>query len=265
MLTSSQNPLIKQVRALQRSRKAREAAGLFVVEGIQGVLAALEGGADIHALLWSPERLTSERAREAVEQAQARGVRVEAVSADLFATLSERDNPVGLLAVVEQRGVTLDAMPLAADTLLVALVGVADPGNVGTILRSVDAVGGSGLVLVGETVDPYHPTTVKASTSTLFSVPVMQVPEVEALLAWADARGVTVIATSDRGATSYWEARYVTPLLLLMGSEAHGLPDAVLQRVPLTVRIPMRGTADSLNLGVATSLLLYEVRRQQQG
>lgn len=265
MITSAQNPLIKEIRRLRKERRAREAAGLFVVEGIQGVVEAVRRGAHLHTLVYAPERLTSEIAWEAVEVARGRGVRCEAVAAALFETLSERENPVGILALVERRLTSLDALSVAPDSLFVALAGVSDPGNVGTVLRTVDAAGGAALLLVGQTVDPFHPTTVKASAGTIFAVPMVPVASWATLLAWAEGVNVAVVATSDKGAVAYWSPDYPTPLLLVMGSEAHGLPAEWLERLPLVVRIPMQGVADSLNLAVATALLLYEIRRQQAG
>lgn len=264
-LTSAQNPLIKLTRRLRKERRAREEAGLFVVEGIQGVVEAVARNAPLHALLYAPERLTSAIAQEAIAAAQARGVRCEEVAAPLFDLLSERENPVGLLALVERRLTPLEALFVTPTSLFVALHEVSDPGNLGTILRTVDAAGGSALLLVGQTVDPFHPATVKASTGTLFSLPLVSVSNLESLFAWCVQAGITPVAASDKAEHDYWSLPYPSPLLLLMGSEAHGLPREALARVPHTVRIPMLGSADSLNLAVATALLLYEVRRQQQG
>lgn len=264
-ITSAQNPLIKLTRRLHKERRAREETGLFVVEGIQGVVEAVEREVPLHALLYAPERLASAIAHEAIATARARGVRCEEVAAPLFDLLSERENPVGLLALVERRLMPLDMLPVTPTSLFVALHEVSDPGNLGTILRTLDAVGGSALLLVGQTVDPFHPTTVKASTGTLFSLPLVPVADLDTLLAWSAQAAITPVAASDKADRPYWSLPYPSPLLLLMGSEAHGLPHETLARMPHTARIPMQGSADSLNLAVATALLLYEVRRQQQG
>ncbi len=263
MISSTQNALIKQVRRLRRDRRAREAEGLFLVEGIQGVVAALEHGAPVQAVIYAPERLSSEVAHGAIREAMARGIRCEAVAASLFDTLSERDNPVGLLALVARRLAALDGVRATPAMLLVALHEIGDPGNLGTILRTVDGVGGDGLVLVGRTVDPFHPAAVKASAGTFFRVPLFAVGGLAELRQWCEAEGVALVATSDQAPVSYWSVVYPSPLLLLMGSEAHGLPAEQLATLPLSVRIPMQGSADSLNVGVATALLLYEVRRQR--
>ncbi len=263
MITSSQNALIKQFRRLARDRGAREAEGLFVVEGIQGVMEAVEREAPLRALVYAPERLTSDVGRAAIDRAEARGTRCETVSAALFASLSSRDNPAGIAALVERQLARLDDLPVREQSLFVALDQVSDPGNLGTVLRTMDAAGADALLLVGQTVDPFHPTTVKASAATIFTVPMAPVADLATLLAWCARVGVAVVATSDKAQQSYWTVRYPSPCLLLMGSEARGLPAEQLERLPLAVGIPMQGAADSLNLGVATALLLYEVQRQR--
>lgn len=262
MITSAQNSLLKEIRKLRKSKRAREGAGLFLVEGIQGVVEAVQSGAPLQALVYAPDLLTSEIAAWAIARAEERGVRCEAVAAHLFDSLSDRDNPVGILALVERRLLALEELQPGPGSLYVALSEIGDPGNLGTVLRTIDAAGGDGLLLVGQTVDPFHPTAARASAGTIFSVPMVALPELESLLAWCERAGVTLVATSDRAEAEYWAMDYPSPLLLLMGAEAHGLPEALLARLGNVVRIPMAGVVDSLNLGVATALLLYEVRRQ---
>jgi RNA methyltransferase, TrmH family len=264
MITSSQNPLIKEIRRLRRDKQAREDSGLFVVEGIQGVIEALNSGAWVHAVVYAPDLLTSELALDAIATAEQRGVRCETVSTFIFQSLSERENPVGVLALVEQRLLALDALHPEPTGLYLALYNVSDPGNLGTIIRTMDAVGGNAIFLVGQTVDPFHPATVKASAGTIFSMPLLPIPDLEPLLEWCQRAGVAVVGTSDRATEEYWSVDYPLPLLLMMGSEAHGLPEEVLAGLPQTINIPMNGTADSLNLAVATALALYEVRRQRR-
>lgn len=268
MITSAKNQLIKEIRRLGKSKRAREQAGLFIVEGIQGVVELVRGQAEgampLRLLVYAPELLTSELAYEAIEQAEGRGVRCEAIAGKLFEMLSGRQNPVGIMALVERQLMRLDELPIVPDGLYVALTEVSDPGNLGTILRTMDAVGARGLILVGQTVDPFHPTAVKASAGTIFSVPLVPVADLETLLRWCQRAGLHIVGTSDQAQKVYWALTYQTPLLLLMGSEAHGLPTRLLDELPQVASIPMQGCADSLNLGVATALMLYEVRRQHE-
>jgi len=260
VIQSAANPLIKRIRALE-NRRERERAGMFWVEGIAPVWSAVESGAAIDTLIIAPDLLTSTGAREMVAAAQAKGVRVTEVSGDLFARLAAREHPSGLGAVVQMTRRTLDDLIVIPDALFVALDAVGNPGNLGTILRTADAVGAHGAVLLGDSTDPYHASAVKASMGALFRVPVVAVSSVGTLLDWCHARGVGVVTTSAHAAVSHWEAVYPAPTLVLFGSEAQGLAPDVLAAGDLAVRIPMYGGVTSLNLAVAAGILLYEVRR----
>jgi RNA methyltransferase, TrmH family len=263
LITSSSNPLLKRIRRL-RSRKHRQREGVFFVEGIQTVWQAVRNGADIEAIVIAPTLLRSERALRMVLNQEKQGTNLIAVGSDAFASIAERDNPSGLAALVRSRASTLDRLAVAPDSVIVALDQVEKPGNVGSIIRSVDAAAGAGVVVVGDATDPYHPTAVKASMGTLFSVPVTGAESVDEVIDWAADRELRVVCTSAHAGTSYWEASYELPTLLLFGNEGSGLSQAVLSREDVTsVSIPMSGTATSLNLAVAVGVLLYEVRRQQ--
>lgn len=264
MISSTQNPLIKTIRKLIKERKAREEAGQFVVEGIQGVVEAVDRNVPLHTILYAPDILTSAIANQAIERARQRGVRVETVTAEVFASLSERDHPIGILAIASRPSTAIAATLLPPETLLVALYETSDPGNLGTIIRTADAVGAHGVLLVGNTVDPFHPAVVKASAGTIFTVPLIRLPDLATLQTWSIERGLTLVASTDKATASYWEAEYPQPLVVLMGAEAQGLPPDFLSTLPYTIRIPMHGAADSLNLAVATGLILYEIKRRQQ-
>jgi TrmH family RNA methyltransferase len=200
-----------------------------------------------------------------VAEQEARGVRVAHLSGAIFATLSDREGPTGLGAIVRARTARLEDLPVRPDAPLIALHEVGNPGNLGTIIRTADAAGAGGVVLLGETTDPFAPAAVKASMGALFAVPVAHVAAPDDFFAWAAAHGVAVVTTSARATTTHWSARYPRPLALLLGSEGEGLPADLLARGDLQVRIPMAGTARSLNLAVAAGVLLYEVRRQIAG
>lgn len=264
LISSGANPLVRRIRALGE-RKHRRREGAFFVEGLQPVWQAVEAGAPIEALVVAPELLVSEPARRMVAEQEARGVRVARLAAAIFATLSEREGPTGLAAIVRARTARLEDLPVRPDAPLVALHDVGNPGNLGTIIRTADAVGAGGVILLGETTDPFAPAAVKASMGALFAVPIAHVADPATFFAWATGRGVTVATTSARAPSLHWAVRYPLPLALLLGSEGEGLPADLLARGDLRVRIPMAGTARSLNLAVAAGVLLYEVRRQIEG
>ncbi len=259
-ITSSANPQVKAIRAL-RQRKQREASGQFVIEGIRPVATAIEQGAAVVRLVVAPDLLQSDVARALVAGQQAAGTPVLAVSAAVFASLSLKDGPQGIAAVVAQQWHPLAAVDAAAGGVWVALDSVADPGNLGTILRTADAVGARGVVLLGNTTDPYDPAALRASMGAVFTQRLVRATFAD-VTAHCRQHGVLLVGTSDAAATHYRAASYRAPLMLLMGSERQGLDAAQQAACAVVVHIPMRGTSDSLNLAVATGVLLYEVLHQ---
>ncbi len=261
VITSAANPLIKRVRLLA-DRRHRRREGEFVVHGVQPVWQAVQAGADIATLIVAPDLLRGPAAAMVAGQAE-RGVAVALVSAELFGRISDRDGPAGLAAIVRMRPGGLGTLPAPAGQPYLALHEVGNPGNLGTIIRTVDAAGAAGVILLGATTDPYDPAAVKASMGALFSVPVVHCAE-DDFFDWCGQEGITVVATSARGQTNLWEACLGRPAAFLLGSEGTGLPAGLLGRAGLRVRIPMAGTARSLNLAVAAGVLLYEARRREQ-
>jgi TrmH family RNA methyltransferase len=256
-LSSRSNPRIKQIRLLLQQRKARRSAGLYVAEGIRHVGEAVQAGACIEYLCYSPELLTSEFATRLIEQLTAQGVPCLSVTADLFADLAEKDNPPGILAVIHQAEMHLETLSSSRHPWLVALVAPQDPGNIGTILRSVDAVGASGLLLLDHSADPYHPSAVRASMGTLVWYPVVSAT-FTAFAAWAAREGYTIYGTSAHAARDYRQVRqYHSPRILLMGSERQGLTPEQTAICDELLSLPMKGHATSLNLAVATGVMLY--------
>jgi TrmH family RNA methyltransferase len=259
MITSAANPLVKRARLLA-DRKHRRQQGAFVVEGAQPVGRACEAGWDVEVLLVAPDLLTDAAAAIVAAQ-QAQGIRVARLSAELFERISGRDGPSGLAAIVSGRLTQAADLPVQPDSVYVALHEIGNPGNLGTIIRTADATGVTGVILIGDTADPFAPTAVKASMGSLFAVRVAQVPDAGTFLTWARAAGVRVLAMSGCADSEHWSIRYRPPLAILLGSEGAGLPADVLAGADQRIRIPMTGTPESLNLAVAAGVMLYEVRR----
>ncbi len=188
LITSAANPLIKRVRLLG-DRKHRRREGAFVVMGAQPVWQAVEAGADVEVLIVAPDLLRGPAAAMVAEQEQ-RGLKVARLSGTLFARIADRDGPTGLAAILRGRTRGLSDLPVRPDSVFVALHEVANPGNLGTIIRTADAAGAAGVILLGQGTDPFDPAAVKASMGALFSVPVAAEPSDEAFLAWCrTARG----------------------------------------------------------------------------
>lgn len=268
LISSAANPVSKRIRLLA-DRRHRRREGAFVVEGMQPVWQAVEAGADVETLVVAPELLDRSpggaRAAAMVADQQARGVPVARLTAELFTRLSTREGPSGLAAIVRARTAGLTSVRVTPGALFVALHEVGNPGNLGTIIRTAGAAGAAGVVLLGASTDPFDPVAVKASMGALFSVPVAHETEPDAFFRWAAGAGITVVTTSGRAAASFWDTRYPRPAVFLLGAEGPGLPAELLARGDRQVRIPMTGTAESLNLAVAAGLLLYEAQRQSGG
>jgi TrmH family RNA methyltransferase len=262
MITSTSNERVKAIRALRR-RKERDASGLAYVEGIRAVREALEADAEVETLLVAPELLQSETAREAVAGASDAGTAVLEVSPAVFRSVSERDGPQGLAAVVRQRWTRLEEIEVGDGERWVALSSVADPGNLGTILRTCDAAGARGVILLDGSADPYDPTAVRASTGAVFTRGLVRASW-EAFAAWAASAGVTLVGATDDAEQPYRGADYGSRTVVLMGSEREGLSEAQRAACDRLVGIPMLGSVDSLNLGVATALVLYELLAQRE-
>lgn len=260
VITSRANPLIKELRDLKR-RKGQAKSGQVFVEGIQPVLQALDANARVDYLIVAPELLTSESALQAIKKQRDIGTRIVNVSGAVFESLADREHPSGLAAAVSPSQYTLQVLPITAASVYLALYEVGNPGNLGTIIRSADAFGGSGVILIGDTTDPYHPTAIQASRGAVFSVPVVRIQAIVELLDWCRARDINCITASDSAPMPVWHAELRTPLVFVLGSEGKGLPQGLVSVSDLSVSIPMQGEIDSLNLAVAASVLLYEVRR----
>lgn len=264
-ITSKGNPRIKQARALLTQRKERDASGLFVVEGIRHVGEACTANAKIEYLVYSPTRLTSEFAQSLIQEQEQLGVDCLAVSEQVFSTLAEKDNPAGLLAVVRQAHLGLEDLSPASFQRGVALVAPQDPGNIGSILRSMDATGASGLLLLDDpsheqySADPYHPSAVRASMGALFWLPLVR-SDFAAFRVWIQAQAFTLYGTSAHAELDYCRvAGYQHPLILLMGSERQGLFPDQAAVCDVVVKLPMLGRVTSLNLATATGIMLYKI------
>jgi RNA methyltransferase, TrmH family len=259
LITSPANPIIKQARAL-RQKKARDESGLFLVEGILHVGEAAEAGWEFESLLYAPERLKSEFGRQLVQKLTDSGIRCQPVSESAFESFAEKENPQGIAALVRKKTRSLDEFAPQAFRFEVALVSPQDPGNIGTILRTLDAVDADGLFLLSGGADPYHPSAVRASMGTLFWKPFAQA-SFDEFIHWARQGGYRLIGTSVRGNVNYRAVKLdERPTILLLGSEQKGLSLEQIAACDELVSLPMRGRATSLNLAVAAGILLYALK-----
>jgi TrmH family RNA methyltransferase len=260
-IASLSNPLVKRIKRLQEKRKYRRKDEAFFVEGYPFVSKAILCEAAVEVIVYCEALFVGEAERLLITQQKAKSVSCVAVSEAVFRHLSQRNNPDGLAAIIGSMRVELDSLAVVPTSAFVALVNMADPGNLGTLLRSMDAAGAAGCILVGRSTDPFHPRTVRASRGSVFTVRLAYAPDMDAVWRWARSHQIHTIATSAKAKLSYWRTSYSFPLLLVMGNEHEGLDAATMGAADQLVGIPMQGAMSSLNVAVATSLMLYEVRR----
>lgn len=253
---------IREIRRL-RGREDRERTGTCYVEGARIVAQALRAGLTIERCVIAPDLLTGDFGRSIVQELQQAGVPILELTPVAFGSISFKESLQGIGAVVRTRLESLADVDLDDTLGWVALDAVGNPGNLGAILRTGDAVGCAGVIALGDTTDPYHPAAVRASMGAVFSQRLVRA-SFEEFVRWKRARGYTVIGTSGSARPEYREVAYRAPVVLLMGSERLGLSDEQQAVCDQLVRIPMVGTSDSLNLAVATSVVLYEVFQQNR-
>lgn len=259
-VTSLANPLVKDIRALAL-KKFRDQQHAFMAEGLKLVIDALDAGWTIRALVFAKNAKDNPAVQKAAARTVAAGALVLEASEKVLSGITRRDNPQMVVGVFEQRLAPLASIRPKPGDVWVALDRVRDPGNLGTVIRSADAVGAAGVILVGETTDPFSIEAVRATMGSIFAVPLARAG-VDAFLAWRRDFSGLVVGTHLKGAVDYRRGGYGDgPVLLLMGNEQQGLPDGLAAACDRLVRIPQVGRADSLNLAVATGVMLYEIRR----
>ena len=254
LISSISNPFIKHVRSL-RQKKSRVETGTFLVEGIHHVGEAVDAGWEVESVIYAPETLNSAYAKELLLRLTGFKLRVQPVVAEVMESLADKENPQGILAVVKNRPRSFEDANSAKK--MAALVSPQDPGNLGTILRTMDAVGADALFLLDGGVELYHPTVVRASMGTLFWKPIVQTSFGE-FLAWARQGNYQLIGTSAKADVDYRTLVPQIPWVLLLGNEQKGLTKEQTAACDVTVSLPMQGRVSSLNLAVAAGVLLYQ-------
>jgi TrmH family RNA methyltransferase len=244
----------------QRQEDPRE-SGTFMAEGLKLVIDAIELGWTIRTLVYAKAAKAKPLVEQMAAKTVASGGLVLEVSEKVLSSITRRDNPQMVVGIFESRWKPLrDIRPGQGETWI-ALDRVRDPGNLGTIIRTADAAGASGVILVGETTDPFSLETVRATMGSVFAVPVARATP-EEFIAWKKQAGVSVVATHLAGSVDYRTIDYKKkPVVILMGNEQSGLPEQLAREADALARIPQQGLADSLNLAVASAVMLFEARR----
>jgi len=253
-------PTLNRIRKLQSDRRYRDQHRLFFVEGVRNFVAAVDARFSIDTLLYSEKLLTAPLARKFVRQSKRAGVPFARVSPELFRSVSRAEHASGVAAILHQRVQTLEQIRPDQFSCWTVLSNVQSLGNFGTLLRTSAAIGATGFILLGQHLDPYEPVVVRATMGALFKQTIVRAT-VEHFRRWIQTHDLTVIGASPDGAVEYDQVRYRRPAVLLLGNERSGLTDEQRSLCHQIVRIPMVEGADSLNLAVAGSLLLYAVFR----
>lgn len=261
-ITGFSNPLVKRVRSL-REKKHRKREGLFLAEGLRILTEAREEGVLPEMLFHAGEADRHPLAAALIGAMEAAGGDVIVTSPDILGKISGKDNPQAVVGVYRDRLTPLQEIDRASADIWIVAQSLRDPGNLGTILRTGDAVGTGGLILIDDCVDPFSVEAVRASMGALFTQKIVAARWDE-FLPWLRSGPGQLIGTSLKASQDYQETRYQSPAFLLVGNEAQGLPAAYEEQCDLLVKIPMLGKADSLNAAVATAVMAYEILNQNR-
>lgn len=261
-INSLTNPTVKFVRALHM-KKTREESGQFLVEGLKIILDALDCGHVPKMVFFGPKESTSPLLERVISKSLETNGDVFQVTSEILEKISRKENPQSVLGVFDQMPKSLSQIDPSLHELWIGLEQIRDPGNLGTIIRTADAIGAGGVILIDECVDAFGFEAVRASMGSIFSVPIIKT----SLLDLTQDKRFTgsIIATHLKAHHSHRSAPYRAPCLLLMGTEQSGLTEALALMADLRVRIPMQGLADSLNLSIATAIIGYEAAHQLHG
>ncbi|MCI0384750.1 RNA methyltransferase [Streptomyces sp. CNQ085] len=265
---TSRNARFQQWQALLGNRNKRTRAGEFLVLGVRPISLAVEHGWPVRTLLHDGRRELSKWARELLRTVRAEQI---AMAPDLMMELGEKNEaPPEVIAVVEMPADDLGRIPVREDFLGVLFDRPAGPGNIGSIIRSADALGAHGLIVAGHAADVYDPKSVRSSTGSLFSLPAVRVPSPGEVMDWVEAHRaggtpIVLVGTDEHGDRDVFDFDFTQPTLLLVGNETAGLSSTWRTLCDHTVSIPMTGSASSLNAANAATAVLYEAARQRIG
>ncbi|UWF59097.1 TrmH family RNA methyltransferase [Brucella sp. 2716] len=260
-VTSLANPIVKDLRSLAL-KKFRDQQGVFLAEGLKLVIDALEQDWRIKTLVFAKSGKGNKTVEQVAARTFAKGGLVLEVTEKVISAITRRDNPQMVAGVFEQQYHQLAGLKPKGNDVYVALDRVRDPGNLGTVIRTADAVGAKGVILIGDTTDPYSLETVRATMGSVFSVPLYRASEAD-FLNWRKGFSGLIVGTHLKDAVDYRTIPYANkPVILMMGNEQQGLPDSLAGACDKLARIPQAGRADSLNLAIATGVMLYEIRRE---
>ena len=261
MITSTSNAKIKRIVQLRKKKKARDAEGVFLVEGIRMFREIPE---KLLQEIYISESCEGKEGKEIRRRASACGIRPELVSDGVFAYLSDTQTPQGILCVVGQLSYSLEEVADASCPHMLVLDRLQDPGNVGTILRTAEGAGVTGILLDGECADIYNPKTIRSTMGSIFRMPFYYIQDLEEGIRYLKKRRICTYAAHLEGKRAYDEEDYRKPCAFLIGNEGNGLRPEIADLADTYIRIPMAGEVESLNAAIASAVLMFEAGRQRR-
>jgi len=261
LVTYHRDPRFLTLRSLQTPQN-RSRTGLCIIEGIRHVARAVEHNAPIESVFLEPSVLSNLFGRKLARRLRKRGVPGIRLSHQLYLDLTLATEPQGIGAILRQKWTSLDEVRARPNSLWLAVESIESPGNLGTIIRTAEAAGASGVFVLSPDCDPYDPATVRATMGSLFSQMLVKCSPSE-FTCWAKSNGVAIVASSPAGLMDYKALHYRFPSVLVIGSEKRGLSDQLLEAADFVVRIPLHGECDSINAAVASGVLLFEMASQR--
>ena len=261
MITSTSNAKIKRIVQLRKKKKARDAEGVFLVEGIRMFREIPE---KLLQEIYISESCEEKEGKEIRRRASACGIRPELVSDGVFSHLSDTQTPQGILCVVRQLSYSLEEVADAPCPHMLVLDRLQDPGNVGTILRTAEGAGVTGILLDGECADIYNPKTIRSTMGSIFRMPFYYIQDLEEGIRYLKKRGICTYAAHLEGKRAYDEEDYRKPCAFLIGNEGNGLRPEIADLADTYIRIPMAGEVESLNAAIASAVLMFEAGRQRR-
>lgn len=261
MITSTSNAKIKRIVQLRKKKKARDAEGVFLVEGIRMFREIPE---KLLQEIYISESCEGKEGKEIRRRASACGIRPELVSDGVFAYLSDTQTPQGILCVVGQLSYSLEEVADAPCPHMLVLDRLQDPGNVGTILRTAEGAGVTGILLDGECADIYNPKTIRSTMGSIFRMPFYYIQDLEEGIRYLKKRGICTYAAHLEGKRAYDEEDYRKPCAFIIGNEGNGLRPEIADLADTYIRIPMAGEVESLNAAIASAVLMFEAGRQRR-
>ncbi len=259
VITSVANSQIKQICAYVQKAKERKKDQVFVVEGLKMFLEA--PGEQIQKIYLTEQFWEKNNSPQLEEKLASNSI--EFVSPEVYAKMSDTQTPQGILTLLKQPIYQLEALLEKPQSMFVVLEGLQDPGNVGTIIRTAEAAGASGVLLTKESVDIFNPKTIRSTMGSIYRVPFLYIEEIEDLIAQMKKASIQIYATHLQGETYFSNCDYTESIAFLIGNEGNGLKETTAQLADAYVKIPMAGEVESLNAAVASSLFMYEVYKQR--